>query len=217
MFDLIPKALHYLSIRKRIGDDGPNFIAYRYGSRVYGTESYDSDYDYIVVSEKAEDGKEEYFYSQNDQLNVHYHTPEHWQQMVDEHKIFALESIFQYDESHQYRKNFKLDLTKLRKEISEKSNHSWVKAKKKLLVEHDYKIGLKSFFHSFRIIMFGTQIAIDGHIYNYKMGHTIWEPIKALMLEINKDNVEEIYAKLIEEYKWYHNNLMTEFRKLAPK
>lgn len=211
------KTSHMMTVRQRIGDFGGSFQSYRYGSRVYGTETYGSDYDYIVVSDKAENGKEEYFYSGQDQLNIHYHTHEHWKQMIDEHKIFALESIFQYNMNHEYRNNFKLDLQKLRKEISEKSSNSWVKCKKKLIVEHDFRIGLKSLFHSFRILEFGIQIAEHGTIVDYISCASWYRQIMEFYPFLNAESAEDEWNKLHTTFKSQHNQLSTKFKLLAPK
>ncbi len=61
---------------------------------------------------------------------------------------------------------FKLDKTKLRVAISTIVSNSWVKGKKKLIVQGDYDLNLaiKSTFHSLRILDFGTQIAMEGKI-----------------------------------------------------
>lgn len=192
---------------------------YPYGSQVYCTQRYNSDYDYIVVDENAKDGVEASFYCGSHELNVHFHTPNHWREMVEEHKIFALESILQNGDDLYRKLYFKLDLQKLRKEISEKSSNSWVKCKKKLIVEHDYRIGLKSLFHSFRIIDFGIQIARDGCINEYRSGRmqSLFNEIMQFYPYLNEESAQEEWERLNAKYKPLHNEMMTEFRKLAPK
>lgn len=191
---------------------------YPYGSQVYGTQRYNSDYDYIVVDDNAQDGREESLYCGQHELNVHFHTPDHWIQMIEEHKIFALESVLQTTKDV-YRKYLQLDLSKLRKEISEKSSNSWVKCKKKLIVEHDFRIGLKSLFHSFRIIDFGIQIARDGCINEYRSGRmqSLFSDIMDSFPFLNADSAEDEWNRINAKYKPLHNEMLTEFRKLAPK
>ncbi|KAG2379112.1 hypothetical protein C9374_007750 [Naegleria lovaniensis] len=49
-----------------------------------------------------------------------------------------------------------------RRPFSRKSANSYVKCKKKICVEKDLKVGLKSLFHSLRIVMFAIQILKFG-------------------------------------------------------
>ncbi len=207
---------HFDTIIERFKLKNPTI--YPYGSQVYGTQQHNSDYDYIVVDDNARDGCEEICYCGSDELNVHFHSPSHWIEMIKEHKIFAMESIFQ-ETKDLYRKHFNLDLSKLRKEISEKSSNSWVKCKKKLTVEHDYRIGLKSLFHSFRIIDFGIQIARDGCIneyYSCRM-RSLFNEINQIYPCLNRDTAQEEWERINTKYKSLHNQMMTEFRSLAPK
>lgn len=192
---------------------------YPYGSRVYATHRYGSDYDYIVVDDCVRDGDEERFFINKDEINIHFHSTPHWLEMISEHKIFALESIFQERYEGKFRSTFKLDKSKLRKEISEKSSNSWVKCKKKLIVENDYRVGLKSLFHSFRIIEFGIQIARDGSITNYQSIalRNLFSEIMNNFPFLNVDSAEDEWNRISTEYKPLHNGMLTEFRKLAPK
>ena len=88
--------------------------------------------------------------------------------MIKEHRIFALEALFQ-EPCAGYLKHFELDKWKLRREFSGVSSNSWVKAKKKMIVEKDLdmRCGAKSLFHSIRISMFAVQIAKHGKITQY--------------------------------------------------
>lgn len=196
-----------------------NAIVYPYGSRVYATHRYGSDYDYIVVDDSVRDGDEERFFINKDEINIHFHSTPHWLEMISEHKIFALESILQEPSNGRFRPTFKLDKSKLRKEISEKSSNSWVKCKKKLVVEHDYRIGLKSLFHSFRIIDFGIQIARDGCINEYRSARmqSLFSDIMDSFPFLNVDSAEDEWNTISVKYKPLHNEMLTEFRKLAPK
>ena len=86
-----------------------------------------------------------------------------------------------------------------------------MKAKKKISIEEeDSKIGMKSLYHSFRILAFGIQIAKYGIIKNY-----ITPPY------IRDTDIENIrnpkWEYWNEKLKPKHNSMMTEFRKLAPK
>ena len=189
------------------------YALYPYGSRVYGTDQPDSDYDYILVSEDAGNGE----MIQGDK-NYKCMSPAHFQKLLDEHNISALECLFLPEElvivHPKVPWTFKLDKLKLRRSISAKANHSWVKAKKKLIFPYDWatdetRRGQKSLFHSFRILNYGIQIAKDGKITNYAAANDIFEEIMTDP-NISWDNYEA-------KWKKRHNFLFSEFRKLAPK
>ena len=183
---------------------------YQYGSRVYDTNTDESDYDFIVVGKSSEPILGHCSFNVNcTQYNV-----ECFNQMVKDHEISILECLFLPDKfviKEELPIDFELDLPTLRKSISTKASHSFVKAKKKLIVEKDYDryAALKSLFHSFRIIEFGIQIAKYGKIIDYTAANHYFIDI----FHMDKPD----WNKLKSIYKPLHNKLMTEFRKLAPK
>jgi hypothetical protein len=182
---------------------------YNYGSRVYYTHNDKSDYDIIVVNNDGKNNEEIVV----DNLNIHFYSCEQFQQDLTAHKIHALECFFVEAphillEKHKF--NFDLNLSKLRCEISAKANNSWSKCAKKLTVEHNCEyIGLKSLFHSLRIICFGIQIAKTGKIHNYAEANHYFQDI------FGCGKTDWQYFK--EKYQPEFNRLMTEFRKVAPK
>lgn len=189
-------------------DKASIFAVFPYGSRVYGTNSPYSDYDYQVVCANAcaNDGQQYDSHAKN--ISVHTHTKATWDEHLKNHKIFALESVFQ-DEKYKMQINHSM----LRQEISARSSNSWVRCKKKLTVETgQYAIAIKSLFHSFRIPMFGIQIAKYGRIVDYTEANDLWyNDIKLLLLE------DRSWDHVYDVYKGRHNALMTEFRKVANK
>jgi hypothetical protein len=186
-----------------IGKNTPNNISaiYVYGSRVYGNFSNTSDYDYLVVCNNKIDG-------------FTCETEDEFLKKLEEHDIRTLECFFSPDE-FKYEiedwikkiSTFKINNSKLRHSISAKASHSWVKAKKKFTVENEDYIGIKSFYHAFRIVMFGIQIAKAQKIYNFSEANYIWEEVRQI-----KD-----WDILKDKYKSKFNNLNSEFRKLAEK
>ena len=179
-----------------------------YGSRVYGTHNDNSDYDYMAIvpaNRRANTGEE---YRKN-VTNVHIYNRYDFQQQLEQHKIHALEGYYLPDALIKSQFNFKLDLGKLRHELSAKSSHSFVKSKKKIEVEKDYYIGWKSLFHSLRILNFGIQIATFGKIKDYGAINQYWFDIRDAQ-QYNWD-----YFK--QKYQPIYNQLATEFRKAAPK
>ena len=187
-----------------LGDD---IILAPYGSRVYGTQRSTSDYDYIAIippNDRVDTGTE---YHHNN-VDIHIYNREDFQHQLNLHKIHTLEVYFLPDNLCQ-EFDFQLSLPMLRRSISQKASHSFVKAKKKLEVEKDYYIGWKSLFHSLRILEFGIQIASEGKITDYSKANHFWLDI----LHAQHYNWE--FFK--ESYQPVYNRLATEFRKLAPK
>lgn len=186
---------------------------YRYGSFLYGTANEDSDLDYIIVlkDNSAIFEEKEYIQIESKTLDLHILSKSYYIKILEEHNIMALEMYFQEDPIMKCKVDFKVDLPKLRQSISSIVSHSWVKSKKKMeLPDEDSYIGLKSLFHSFRILNFGISIAKYNRI-NYRSERLFWED---LLMEWEIDKSWDFY---FTKYKKVHNSLNTEFRKLAPK
>lgn len=178
-----------------------------YGSHVYGTADYNSDHDYIVV---IRDGVEH-----DDQYRTHIgdysvYSESHFQKLLDEQYIGAIEAFFTNPIQGSLKQFiYKVNLSKLRESISQRASNSFVKCKKKLTVETgEERIGMKSLFHSLRMLQFGIQLATTGHISNFSCANQYWEAIK----EIGPD-----WSKLNETFKPIYNQLSTDFRVVAPK
>lgn len=175
---------------------------YEYGSTVYGTANKDSDIDYIAVVESDED----LLYGvRNDYCDYTVYSESMFIKAIKDHKASVLECIFQH-ENDEYRKYFKLDTEKLRREFSAIASNSYVKCKKKLK-DGDIMIGLKSLFHSLRILEFGIQIARFEKIINYSMANHYLDSI----MDIGAD-----WNKLHATFKPIHNNLKSSFKLHAP-
>jgi len=189
---------------------------YLYGGQVYGIRNKLSDFDYIaVVNDAAIRNKttDEHvvFEAGGEKHDVNVYSDGFFKRQIIAHEISALECIF-LPEPMVIKKaadyTFELDLGKLRESIAAKSSHSFVKARKKLRFGEIY-IGKKSMWHSFRIIHFGIQIAKYGKIVDYAAANYLYNDIV-----LNERNDEDYYKEI---YLHLHNELMTEFRKLAPK
>lgn len=125
--------------------------------------------------------------------------------MVHEHRIFALEAIFQDDDIANYRKHFELDKWKLRQEFSAVASNSWVKAKKKMTVEKDLdmRCGAKSLFHSIRLLMEAVDIAKHGRITHYNCGILLHKEIMDdLKNGFGWEDFKEKYRPIWKE--WHH-------------
>ena len=187
--------------------NGGGVLLFPFGSRVYGTHSEQSDYDFMAVGPKGHDLKTGEGLRSKD-LNVHVYTPDDFQDQLNAHKIHTLEAYFLPDGRCKKEFKWKLDLKTLRHELSAKASNSWVKAKKKMEVEKDLALGRKSLFHALRILNFGIQISRDGKITDYSAANPHWEAIKGEF-----DSWPEYQSK----YQPVYNTLASEFREVAPK
>jgi len=202
---MIPKIEDILKIAKMHPSRVYNI--YLFGSRVYSTHTEDSDWDVIIVGKYSVESIE----IKSDLFNIHIYTPDKWQKDLDWHMPKNIECQFapswaKLKEDMKF--NFTLDHPKLRHATSHVSSNSWVKAKKKLTLEKEYNIGVKSLFHSIRIPMFSTQLAKLGYIEDFKCANHIWYRIC---------EKEWTWDELYEEFKKEHNTVLTEFRKLVGK
>ena len=189
--------------------------AYLYGSRVYGTAGADSDYDVVIVSNIQEPFIQFRWFH----LNCTVYSVTEFEKMLQMHEISALECFFlpnefilkPYVDGSLAFDVSQLDTYKLRHSISAKASNSFVKAKKKFTVpeDKDIYVGKKSLFHSLRIPIFGKQIAEHRRIVDYSAANHYWPTIRDCAIE------DWDYYK--KKYQPIHNNLMSEFRKAAPK
>ena len=190
-----------------------SFMAlYPYGSRVYGTAQETSDWDYVAIDKDVKTGE-----MIRGNVNIKLMTPEHFQNLLDEHHITAIECYFLPEHLIEIKPEkswrFNLSLSKLRHSFMEKVSKDWVRAKKKFISPYDVQDelyrGKKSLFHSFRILSYGIQIAKFGKIIHYDEMNNVYESILT-----NPSTNWEDYEK---EWKEYYNKLSIEFRKVAFK
>jgi predicted nucleotidyltransferase len=177
-----------------------------FGSRVYGTHSEESDYDYlaIVPADRRAMSRQEY---RRNAVNIQIYNRRHFQEDLDEHRIHALEAYFMPDGIVRAQFTFRLERRLLRSELMRKSSHSWVRAKKKMEIENDPVIGRKSLFHSLRILDFAIQIAARGAITDYSSANAYWEAICAA----GRDDWAYHHAEYHPEYR----RLASAFRKAS--
>lgn len=173
-----------------------------FGSHVYGVNTKKSDFDYYRISEKFNG----YTEIRVENIDVHEVSPKHFQEMLDDHHIAAMEVYF-FSKKVQNDFKFDLNLSDLRRSISAVVSNSWVKAKKKMVKEGEDYIGRKSMWHSIRILMYGIQIAKHGRIVDFKEANQYYNDI------VMTDTPYEVLKNR------YHDMMLknqTEFRILAP-
>ena len=178
-----------------------------YGSKVYGTADPQSDTDLILVVDNDSEPEAQYKLPGVD-LTVW--TVNKFQQLLLGHDPVALECWYLPKDMAFCSRNFvfDLDLGKLHKSFSAKASNSWVKAKKKMEVHGEFRIGMKSLFHSLRLLGFGIQIAKFGKLFMYNEENSVWRDIVAQ----NFDS----WRAYKDYWQPYYNRLHSEFRLVAP-
>ncbi|RDJ35192.1 MAG: hypothetical protein DWQ19_10235 [Crenarchaeota archaeon] len=192
---------HFEYFRARYGLRPEDVNFFPYGSRVYGTASEQSDYDYIAIipAERRSDTGTEFNWNN---VNIHMFNQYDWQQQLNRHKIHTLEVYFLPDGCRKMF-NFKLDRFILRNELMAKSRHSFIRAKKKIEVEKEFILGWKSLFHSLRILVFGTQLVKMGKIADYSAANHYWFDIRNSQItqwDLLKEKYEPEHKKLLKEF-----------------
>lgn len=193
---------------------------YQFGSRVYGTYSEKSDFDFIVVLKKGTPKTDSLINMEENHYQIYSY--DEFLYKIKNHDIMALECIFsstthrKKKHAEEFYQHFELNLNSLRESISTISNNSWVKCKKKLTVSGDYdkQAALKSCFHSIRILDFGIQIARHGSIYDYHSKNYVWVELLKLSEQYDADI---LWEKINAKFKNVFNSVSSEFKKLAPK
>ena len=187
---------------------------YHYGSFVYGTFQKEiSDYDYIVIiPDKFSDLDKEQF--ETDDCQYSFYTQSTWQEKLNNNDVDAIETYFLPQEfiiKETVKFQTEIKKEKIRENFSKTASNSFVKCKKKLIVEKDFapRVGKKSLWHSLRIIDFGTQILKYGKIKDYTSTNYLYDEI------VNYEDNNWKYYK--EKYQQLYNKMKTEFRSVEHK
>ncbi|MDJ1467327.1 hypothetical protein QNI19_18000 [Cytophagaceae bacterium DM2B3-1] len=196
--------------------EDPNILnLYHFGSYVYGTRQPTSDMDYIAICHQLPEYGTLY---DQDLVCVHFITLTNFQLLLSNCDIQALECFYlnpKYILKASATLHFELNKEALRRSISTIASNSFVKGKKKLIVQGDYNkwLAIKSVFHSLRILDFGIQIANSGKIEDYSSLN--WLLADLIKLSENKEAVE-LWELIDQKYRELYNSKSSEFRKLCP-
>ena len=187
---------------------------YIYGSSIYGTNTDSSDLDMVAVN------CEIYAKDNIDQTN---YTLDEFQAALDTYLPTAWEGYSlqfhgeRYADKHSFTHviKFDVDKQKLRDSFSRVASNSFVKAKKKLLVQDTYNrsASMKSLFHSIRILDFGTQIANHGYVVDFESCNHIWD----MIVNDYKLNDTEVLKLIVDKYQPLRNSYASAFRLTSPK
>lgn len=207
-----------MSVINKVQEKYNAMAVFPYGSSVYKNKK-PEDLDLIIVTNK--DYFQEKLKYDDLIIEVSNFSKGEFLQKRHEHDIAIMECLFiQHPDCFvdpsfaQVLNAINISPNKLRNSVSQKSSNSYVKAKKKLLVEEDLDINrsLKSLWHSIRMIDFATQLVKHGCITDEKSCNHYFDQIQKDYL-IHGRNWEKIH----EKYKPIQNEFMKELRKHCPK
>ena len=150
---------------------------YLFGSRVYGTATEQSDFDFILVGSSL-NAKEE---KREGKINVHVHTHDVFKDELFKHDMHNLECYFapewaKLQVKEQYD-NFILNPNKVKQSVLAESHSSWTKAKMKINEGDIYK-GIKSLWHSIRMLMFAIDLVQNSKITRWDIANVTWTNLK---------------------------------------
>jgi len=179
---------------------------YIFGSQVYGTATYGSDWDFIMIANTPNTNQE----IRSGDFNIHVMTEEQFLKNLKEHHSSSVEAFFTPKEfrlQEDIKFDWKPNISSLRHSFSHISSNSWVKCKKKM-EQGDYYIGVKSLFHSLRIPLFGIQITKTGNINDFSEANFIHDKIFSK---------EWTWEELDSEFRGLRNNILSKFRAVTQK
>lgn len=113
-------------------------------------------------------------------------------------------------------KNKMNDKSVVRREVSKKCSNSFVKAKKKLLVEKDFDpyVSMKSLWHSIRMYEFANQFAKAGEVYDFESCNKLFEEIRQ---DYENHSVHDMLELITSKYKPKQNRVASVFKLNFPK
>ena len=190
-------------------EDENNLNIYIFGSQLYGTANEKSDTDLIVIQGK---------FKEIDDVNVHCYTFNTFLNACENGDIACLEVLYaqkSIKETVKIGANINLDKESFRRNNSMLSSNSWVKGKKKLIVlgDYDLDIGLKSIFHSLRILDYCIQIGEQNKIYDFTRDSYI---LKDLYKLSESYKYQALWDAIDAKYRGEFNRRKSLFKTLFP-
>ena len=183
---------------------------YIYGSRIYGTARSGSDYDIVMIAPHLLEHEEKKMTLNNVRLNVHVYTPDKFLADLKIHNIMNLECLFAPDWAKLQEKTVLPTEIKLKKLVQNnlaQSYSSWQGGKMKIQ-KYDFHRGLKSVFHSLRMLMFAAQIAEHGKIVDFSAANHLYSEI------VDCDEIEWDYYRA--KYLSFKEELEKKLKSYAP-
>lgn len=179
-----------------------------YGSRLYGLTTPYSDCDTICIAEENKNSS--YMYS----------TFEDFAKALNEDQNLACIEVYfsNVELLNKHNVYYVYNADRFRRTISSIVSNSYVKAKKKIR-QGDFYIGLKSFWHSYRILYKALELAEYGEYdpvcVEDKNLADVWYTIMEFQCDIETEE-DQIFNKLKELFDADLKSMQTKFRTLCP-
>lgn len=218
MIDLIKNKLE--------NDIGLNVLAIiPYGSQVYKNKVA-SDFDFYIIVE--EDNVEQDIHK--DDIDLSIISKNKFLNECNNNTVKSIESLYTDPKTENYYvdKDFGITLqllkktvinkSKMRENFSKTTSNSYVKAKKKIIVEEDfdYMTSLKSLWHSIRINDFAIQI-LEKEKIDFTSMNNLYTEIENDYKKYNVDNKEDMWKNIHSKYKPIFNQKSSMLKKICPK
>ena len=165
---------------------------YPFGSKIYKTDNYRSDYDFIVVVKQVSHKDDR---KKIDNININIYGESSFLDQLTRNRMSALECIFLPKElvlKESKKIDVKINLSKLRLYSKEKSIDDWNRAEKAFHAEEP--IFIKSIFHAIRTLDFTHQIIEYGKIKDYSSCNHIWEHLNNSQFD-NWEDYNEVFVR----------------------
>eukprot|EP01080_Neovahlkampfia_damariscottae_P010842 gene10842-3462_t len=191
---------------------------YLFGSRLFGTATEKSDFDFLVVCDDY-DGNFILNSKENETpVDLNIISSKKFKEKILNYSYHELITIW-FPKEYVYLEKYpaidlienQIEISQLRTTLSLQAKQVWERAKEKFKESKDFQKGRKGIIHSLRIFEFGSQIAVNGYISNF----CVLEDEFNLMFGKYKD--EEDWDKINSIFRKMYLHKHEEFKKNAPK
>jgi predicted nucleotidyltransferase len=208
----------------------------QYGSRVYGTTTEFSDYDVLVIIDSDEVYELDLHNNEIDfngsliKVDISILSKKTFLSSIEKCDVRSVEILsvpeqfilLETDFMEECRKNFDPSQSNVKSAIrtSFSAKSDWAQARTvKKLIDKEYRIAIKSLWHSYRVIKFAIQLAKYGRIIDFTESNDFWDILKIIKEEDMTDvMLKNLYKEWVKTPKNGSNNsLLTEFKNLLPK
>jgi len=163
------------------------------GSRLWGSATYNSDYDFIVVHRNAKMSPHATLHNGEIDASA-LHLVEFQKRVVEEHKFYELLCLwlpqeYRWKESNEsaksnspltvsLRNSFHLQPRTLFQSIDEETARDWRMAQK-YVQKGNVERGKKTIVHAFRLMLLATQLIRDGKLWDFHAAQHYYEQMRA--------------------------------------
>ncbi|KAL6080515.1 hypothetical protein QOT17_000153 [Balamuthia mandrillaris] len=212
---------------------------YQSGSRVFGTATETSDWDFTIVVADPSEGEDGPFLEGKScppetsttrlvgehilvspDIDANLFTSSTFIRLVEEQDMVALMCLFLpseyvWKQQEDFRSLFRLDLQRLRTPVSTISHKAFGYASICHREGQPLK-ARKNLVHSLRYLHFGIQLAENGAIVDYSVANGYLYDLMSSLQQLNEEDKEEEWKKVKSEYKKLGKQLHLQLEALLP-